>query len=135
MQFQPQSGELPGSTIATVLLNGAFGQSLAQPWRHACEQFGESFVAASIVTGKLIDMSTTIFVDDISKRALASDRAELIRTARQCDKLLDQLAAGAGLHQNSSETEVFLTCLKGVGVHNVARSFAKTMSTHGSTPI
>eukprot|EP00972_Heterocapsa_arctica_P115747 16449485-Heterocapsa_arctica.AAC.1 len=61
LHFRPGGGVFPGSSVATDLFNATSWDEFILPWAEDCLQIHTSYVTNSVITGKVIDLSATIF--------------------------------------------------------------------------
>ncbi len=133
--FTPSAGTFSGSSIGTALFNKGFAQEVTAKWDLWCQEQDNRLTTNSIVDNEPIDLASTIYVDDIAKRTVATSFAELVRLNCTADRELTKLCKDAGLGLKGDKKETIVTSRTGFGSASTARKLASNTKQHGTTAL
>eukprot|EP00971_Amphidinium_carterae_P042506 835517-Amphidinium_carterae.2 len=132
--FCPASGIFPGSSVATNMFNEAIWDDVVDPWLADTSHLCPDLICPSVVTDLPIDVGTTLFVDDISRRIVSTNLNEIEVIADEVDANLKLHSQKVNLHTNDSKKATLLS-LAGVGSHRDAIGLQQRLQQGGKSSL
>ena len=125
VDVQIGAGGFQGATTITDTFNEVYWQTLV-PWQQADAAKHPELCAPSVLhqgdgAAPAVDLSLTVFVDDLSKSALVEGLSRLAARSEELDTGLNVALERVGLAQNRDKREA-LVAIVGEGSHNNFKS-------------